>query len=114
MQEDLDYFKFLMKNVYAGCELAESKGMDLDKAVSNVEAKYAGKETVCAHDIAYDLWEEIKPYISNQHFSIIFFTGGTHVYKYLAYYTDLFLKDSEVEAIKKANPDLEVVPYCSG
>ena len=113
MQEDLDYFKFLMKNVYAGCEHAESKGMDLDKVVSNIEAKYAGKETVYAHDITYDLWEEIKPYISDQHFSIIYFNGGTSADKSLVYYTDIFLKDSEVESFKNANPDLVVVPYCS-
>ena len=41
MKEDLNYFKFLMKDIYAGYDLAESKGMNLNLLVSEIEEKYS-------------------------------------------------------------------------
>lgn len=114
MKEDLDYFKFLMKDIYAGYEFAESKGMNLNRLVSEIEEKYAGNDTVYSRDIAKDIWANLKNYINDHHFTVFFDKWASESEKNLIYYTDIYLDDSEVEAFKKANPELEVLPYCSG
>ena len=113
MKEDLNYFKFLMKDIYAGYDLAESKGMNLNLLVSEIEEKYSERETVFSRDIAKDIWANLQNYINDQHFTIFFDKWNSESENYQIYYTDLFLKDSEVKAFSKANPTLEILPYCS-
>ena len=113
MKEDLNYFKFLMKDIYAGYDLAESKGMNLNLLVSEIEEKHSERETVFSRDIAKDIWANLQNYINDQHFTIFFDQWNSESENYQIYYTDLFLKDSEVEAFSKANPTLEILPYCS-
>ena len=75
LKEDIVDLKYLLSTCYAGYEEAISRGLDLEKFEQNIlnhfsEEKYQLPNLISTDEISFSIYNELKNYFTDNHFSI--------------------------------------------
>ena len=107
---DLKTLRYLIESAYIGYEKAVEKGLNLNQCMDNLEKRFSGQTEIKTKEFYDAIYEELSPYIKDNHFFIYNFIYRTQLCSHEnIYFSDIFVK-KEGDSFSKAFDDSFNIP----